>query len=97
MFAKLKESREKAREARFIICQKCGISKAAIDKSKRETRKRLDKMGIGVVIGGSSLGLLKCPKCQKITCSKCALELPGHSEKSCPFCETTYVWESVID
>ena len=97
MFAKLKESMKKAQEARRTKCEKCGISKATIDQQEREKSRRLKAMGAGLVMDFSALGLLKCSKCGKIACSKCALELPGHSEKSCPFCKADYEWGSIVD
>jgi len=77
-------------------CKKCGVSKANLDKQNYEKEARLKQMGTAGFINMSGRGLLKCPKCGEIACDKCALDLPGRSEKSCPFCQETYIWGSVI-
>lgn len=77
-------------------CEKCHKNKADFDRANEEFANRMKSMGAGLFIGGGAGGLLRCSSCGKIVCSKCALELPGHTEKTCPFCNTDYGWGDVI-
>jgi len=79
-----------------IACEKCGKSKGDIDRKEKEKRDRLKAMGAGIVLDMSADGLMRCPNCKKIACTKCALELPGHDIKTCPFCNTDYDWNSIV-
>jgi len=77
-------------------CEKCGLTQASIDKAEKEKRAKMDAMNVGLYFDMSAVGLMMCSKCGKIACSKCALELPGHHIKTCPFCKTDYEWGSAL-
>ena len=78
-------------------CDKCGKSLEAFNREADEFYARMKAMGAGLVLGGPGGGLLKCRHCGKIACTRCALELPGHTEKTCPFCNEDYGWGDVVE
>ena len=76
-------------------CDKCGKTLGAFRQEEKEFSARMKAMGAGIFFGGPG-GLMRCQHCGKVVCSKCALELPGHSEKTCPFCNEDFGWGCVI-
>lgn len=99
---RLRKGGDDPKRAEAVNCHVCGITRAQVEKNQKRVTKQLEKQFgkdaafIGFGGGAVSMGFLGCPKCGKIACSKCALELPGHSEKSCPHCREDYVWGSVL-
>ena len=79
-----------------VECEKCGKSLTSILQREEEKSKQNKAMGGGLFFDLSADGLMECPKCGKIACSKCGLELSGHDMKSCPFCKSDYEWDSYI-
>lgn len=77
-----------------LCCEKCGTSKASIDKKKEEQQEAIKKAQAngGFFMGGitPSRDFLKCPACSKIACSICV------SENKCPFCQSEYTEESYL-
>ena len=78
-----------------LACGVCGKTKAQFDADNEELNKRMKAMGVGLFFGSAG-GLMVCPECGKVACSKCARELHGHDTKTCPFCGEDYGWGSVI-
>ena len=76
-------------------CEKCGKTLGAFRAEEKAFSARMKAMGAGIVLGGPG-GLLICRNCGKVACSKCAIELPGHDSKTCPFCNKDYGWGDVI-
>jgi len=85
------EGVKKAAVLKLICCNKCGVSKAILDKQNHIQEESIKKqMNVRIRLNMNRRGMLKCLYCGKIVCDKCALELPGHDIKSCPFCQKTY-------
>ena len=77
-------------------CESCGKTLDAFQKEHKEYDARMRQMNMGIMLGGGPGGLLRCHNCGKIACSSCALVLPGHTEKTCPFCNEDYGYKDVI-
>ena len=69
---------------------KCGTSKESIQKEQRKERQ-MAQGGTGMMMMGvtPSRDFMKCSKCNKIACSRCASE-------NCPFCGEKYTTDSII-
>ena len=77
-------------------CLKCGLSMEDALRASIEQNNRIKSLGLRIFASTPQNSFFKCLKCKKIVCIRCTLELPGHTEKSCPFCKKNYGLESIF-
>ena len=70
-------------------CEKCGIPLSSVTQKENEINQWQKRNNVGIILGSPYPFLIKCPKCDKITCSNCF-------SRFCPFCKELYRMDTAI-